>query len=169
MTSSYLVYIHKSCNFQSGCVHCYQSLGLLCLFGDAVLPITSLHSHLILLYPLCSINTIWTWSEWTILMVCFQDLKLVGINLPKYAAELADNRGKNRYNNVLPCKLFFPHLPCFFFFFFPIMDITSLRAGGRGIWILTSHSHSHSSVTHVCSALCLNVSHWIQPRNSLME
>ncbi|KAB0346714.1 hypothetical protein FD754_011571, partial [Muntiacus muntjak] len=32
----------------------------------------------------------------------YEDLKLVGINLPKYAAELADNRGKNRYNNVLP-------------------------------------------------------------------
>uniref|UniRef100_A0A8C6FG43 Receptor-type tyrosine-protein phosphatase eta n=1 Tax=Moschus moschiferus TaxID=68415 RepID=A0A8C6FG43_MOSMO len=32
----------------------------------------------------------------------YEDLKLVGINLPKYAAELAENRGKNRYNNVLP-------------------------------------------------------------------
>ncbi|XP_043768099.1 receptor-type tyrosine-protein phosphatase eta [Cervus elaphus] len=32
----------------------------------------------------------------------YEDLKLVGINLPKYAAELVDNRGKNRYNNVLP-------------------------------------------------------------------
>ncbi|XP_014647953.1 PREDICTED: receptor-type tyrosine-protein phosphatase eta [Ceratotherium simum simum] len=32
----------------------------------------------------------------------YEDLKLVGISLPKYAAELAENRGKNRYNNVLP-------------------------------------------------------------------
>ncbi|XP_024604492.1 receptor-type tyrosine-protein phosphatase eta isoform X3 [Neophocaena asiaeorientalis asiaeorientalis] len=32
----------------------------------------------------------------------YEDLKLVGIGLPKYAAELAENRGKNRYNNVLP-------------------------------------------------------------------
>ncbi|ELK23841.1 Receptor-type tyrosine-protein phosphatase eta [Myotis davidii] len=32
----------------------------------------------------------------------YEDLKLVGINQPKYAAELAENRGKNRYNNVLP-------------------------------------------------------------------
>uniref|UniRef100_A0A8P0NP06 Receptor-type tyrosine-protein phosphatase eta n=1 Tax=Canis lupus familiaris TaxID=9615 RepID=A0A8P0NP06_CANLF len=32
----------------------------------------------------------------------YEDLKLVGINLPKYAAEAAENRGKNRYNNVLP-------------------------------------------------------------------
>uniref|UniRef100_A0A4X1VR24 Receptor-type tyrosine-protein phosphatase eta n=1 Tax=Sus scrofa TaxID=9823 RepID=A0A4X1VR24_PIG len=32
----------------------------------------------------------------------YEDLKIVGINLPKYAAELAENRGKNRYNNVLP-------------------------------------------------------------------
>lgn len=39
----------------------------------------------------------------------YEDLKLVGISLPKYAAELAENRGKNRYNNVLPCKLFFSH------------------------------------------------------------
>ncbi|KAF0879197.1 PTPRJ phosphatase, partial [Crocuta crocuta] len=32
----------------------------------------------------------------------YEDLKLVGISLPKYTAELAENRGKNRYNNVLP-------------------------------------------------------------------
>ncbi|XP_019512016.1 PREDICTED: receptor-type tyrosine-protein phosphatase eta isoform X2 [Hipposideros armiger] len=32
----------------------------------------------------------------------YEDLKLVGINQPKYAAELAENRAKNRYNNVLP-------------------------------------------------------------------
>ncbi|XP_029424410.1 receptor-type tyrosine-protein phosphatase eta isoform X2 [Nannospalax galili] len=32
----------------------------------------------------------------------YEDLKLVGISLPKYAAEVAENRGKNRYNNVLP-------------------------------------------------------------------
>ncbi|XP_027631235.1 receptor-type tyrosine-protein phosphatase eta isoform X2 [Tupaia chinensis] len=32
----------------------------------------------------------------------YEDLKLVGIGQPKYAAELAENRGKNRYNNVLP-------------------------------------------------------------------
>nr|XP_019599160.1 PREDICTED: receptor-type tyrosine-protein phosphatase eta isoform X2 [Rhinolophus sinicus] len=32
----------------------------------------------------------------------YEDLKLVGISLPKYAAELAENRAKNRYNNVLP-------------------------------------------------------------------
>ncbi|KAL6089207.1 hypothetical protein STEG23_014547, partial [Scotinomys teguina] len=30
------------------------------------------------------------------------DLKLIGISLPKYTAEVAENRGKNRYNNVLP-------------------------------------------------------------------
>ncbi|XP_049636668.1 receptor-type tyrosine-protein phosphatase eta [Suncus etruscus] len=32
----------------------------------------------------------------------YEDLKLIGISQPKYAAELAENRGKNRYNNVLP-------------------------------------------------------------------
>ncbi|KAL1786631.1 receptor-type tyrosine-protein phosphatase eta isoform X2 [Sigmodon hispidus] len=32
----------------------------------------------------------------------YEDLKLIGISLPKYAAEVAENRGKNRYNNVLP-------------------------------------------------------------------
>nr|XP_045227787.1 receptor-type tyrosine-protein phosphatase eta isoform X2 [Macaca fascicularis] len=32
----------------------------------------------------------------------YEDLKLVGISQPKYAAGLAENRGKNRYNNVLP-------------------------------------------------------------------
>ncbi|XP_060032393.1 receptor-type tyrosine-protein phosphatase eta [Erinaceus europaeus] len=32
----------------------------------------------------------------------YEDLKPVGISQPKYAAELAENRGKNRYNNVLP-------------------------------------------------------------------
>ncbi|XP_034502502.1 receptor-type tyrosine-protein phosphatase eta isoform X1 [Ailuropoda melanoleuca] len=32
----------------------------------------------------------------------YEDLKLVGISLPKYAAELPENRAKNRYNNVLP-------------------------------------------------------------------
>ncbi|XP_051000023.1 receptor-type tyrosine-protein phosphatase eta [Acomys russatus] len=32
----------------------------------------------------------------------YEDLKLIGINLPKYTAEIAENRGKNRYNNVLP-------------------------------------------------------------------
>ncbi|XP_052579371.1 receptor-type tyrosine-protein phosphatase eta [Peromyscus californicus insignis] len=32
----------------------------------------------------------------------YEDLKLIGISLPKYTAEVAENRGKNRYNNVLP-------------------------------------------------------------------
>ncbi|XP_028915875.1 receptor-type tyrosine-protein phosphatase eta [Ornithorhynchus anatinus] len=32
----------------------------------------------------------------------YEDLKLVGVNQPKYAAEMTENRGKNRYNNVLP-------------------------------------------------------------------
>ncbi|XP_037694404.1 receptor-type tyrosine-protein phosphatase eta isoform X2 [Choloepus didactylus] len=32
----------------------------------------------------------------------YEDLRPVGTNQPKYAAELAENRGKNRYNNVLP-------------------------------------------------------------------
>ncbi|XP_023365494.1 receptor-type tyrosine-protein phosphatase eta isoform X2 [Otolemur garnettii] len=35
----------------------------------------------------------------------YEDLKLVGINQPKYAAEMAENRGKNRYNNVLPYEI----------------------------------------------------------------
>ena len=108
-----LIYIHKSCNFQPGCVHRYQGWELLCLSGDAVLPVTSLHPRFILLCSLCCVSTLRTRSEWAVLMVCLQDLKLVGINLPKYAAELAENRGKNRYNNVLPCKLCFPHLPFF--------------------------------------------------------
>ncbi|XP_057638025.1 receptor-type tyrosine-protein phosphatase eta [Chionomys nivalis] len=32
----------------------------------------------------------------------YEDLKLIGISLPKCTAEVAENRGKNRYNNVLP-------------------------------------------------------------------
>ncbi|KAG6928952.1 protein tyrosine phosphatase, receptor type J, partial [Chelydra serpentina] len=32
----------------------------------------------------------------------YEELRSVGINQPKFAAELTDNRGKNRYNNVLP-------------------------------------------------------------------
>lgn len=54
-----------------------------------------------------SISDIRALNKRTTHLFCFQDLKLVGISLPKYAAELAENRGKNRYNNVLPCKLFF--------------------------------------------------------------
>ncbi|XP_048341849.1 receptor-type tyrosine-protein phosphatase eta isoform X2 [Sphaerodactylus townsendi] len=32
----------------------------------------------------------------------YEDLRPVGVNQPKFAAELPDNKGKNRYNNVLP-------------------------------------------------------------------
>ncbi|XP_026524087.1 receptor-type tyrosine-protein phosphatase eta-like isoform X2 [Notechis scutatus] len=32
----------------------------------------------------------------------YEDLRPVGANQPKFAAELSDNKGKNRYNNVLP-------------------------------------------------------------------
>ncbi|NXN42606.1 PTPRJ phosphatase, partial [Rhinoptilus africanus] len=32
----------------------------------------------------------------------YEELKSAGVHQPKFAAELADNRGKNRYNNVLP-------------------------------------------------------------------
>ncbi|NWU94961.1 PTPRJ phosphatase, partial [Upupa epops] len=32
----------------------------------------------------------------------YEELKSVGVHQPKFAAELAENRGKNRYNNVLP-------------------------------------------------------------------
>ncbi|KAM7327773.1 hypothetical protein ACRRTK_014140 [Alexandromys fortis] len=36
------------------------------------------------------------------IVVKLWDLKLIGISLPKCTAEVAENRGKNRYNNVLP-------------------------------------------------------------------
>ncbi|NXJ61143.1 PTPRJ phosphatase, partial [Rostratula benghalensis] len=32
----------------------------------------------------------------------YEELKSAGVHQPKFVAELADNRGKNRYNNVLP-------------------------------------------------------------------
>uniref|UniRef100_A0ABM5F8R6 protein-tyrosine-phosphatase n=1 Tax=Pogona vitticeps TaxID=103695 RepID=A0ABM5F8R6_9SAUR len=32
----------------------------------------------------------------------YENLRLVGVNQPKFAAELPENKGKNRYNNVLP-------------------------------------------------------------------
>ncbi|XP_061466168.1 receptor-type tyrosine-protein phosphatase eta [Rhineura floridana] len=32
----------------------------------------------------------------------YEDLRQVGVNQPKFAAELPENKGKNRYNNVLP-------------------------------------------------------------------
>ncbi|XP_063145438.1 receptor-type tyrosine-protein phosphatase eta [Candoia aspera] len=32
----------------------------------------------------------------------YEDLRVVGANQPKFAAELPENKGKNRYNNVLP-------------------------------------------------------------------
>ncbi|NXX89568.1 PTPRJ phosphatase, partial [Centropus bengalensis] len=32
----------------------------------------------------------------------YEELKSAGVHQPKFAAELTDNRGKNRYNNVLP-------------------------------------------------------------------
>ncbi|KFU89915.1 Receptor-type tyrosine-protein phosphatase eta, partial [Chaetura pelagica] len=32
----------------------------------------------------------------------YEELKSAGVHQPKFAAELAENRGKNRYNNVLP-------------------------------------------------------------------
>ncbi|XP_060118117.1 receptor-type tyrosine-protein phosphatase eta [Heteronotia binoei] len=32
----------------------------------------------------------------------YEDLRPVGVNQPKFAAELPENKGKNRYNNVLP-------------------------------------------------------------------
>nr|XP_060624218.1 receptor-type tyrosine-protein phosphatase eta [Anolis sagrei ordinatus] len=32
----------------------------------------------------------------------YEDLRPVGVNQPKFAAEVPDNKGKNRYNNVLP-------------------------------------------------------------------
>lgn len=93
-------------------------------------------------------NTIWTLNKRTTHLFCFQDLKIVGINLPKYAAELAENRGKNRYNNVLPCKLVDPHyLP-----FFLSLAITALTVEGGASMVLTSHFHNHSLVTsHVLS------------------
>lgn len=48
----------------------------------------------------------------TLRPLCLQDLKLIGVSQPKYAAELAENRGKNRYNNVLPCECFGPRRGC---------------------------------------------------------
>lgn len=36
-------------------------------------------------------------------LFCFQDLKDVGRNQPQDSALLPENRGKNRYNNILPC------------------------------------------------------------------
>lgn len=33
-----------------------------------------------------------------------QELKLIGLNIPHFAADLPMNRCKNRYTNILPCK-----------------------------------------------------------------
>ena len=38
------------------------------------------------------------------LFSCHQDLKDVGRNQPLDSALLPENRGKNRYNNILPCE-----------------------------------------------------------------
>ncbi|XP_075784241.1 receptor-type tyrosine-protein phosphatase eta isoform X2 [Pelodiscus sinensis] len=35
----------------------------------------------------------------------YEELRSVGINQPKFTAELPENRGKNRYNNVLPYEI----------------------------------------------------------------
>lgn len=34
-----------------------------------------------------------------------QELKLIGLDIPHFAADLPLNRCKNRYTNILPCKL----------------------------------------------------------------
>ena len=47
------------------------------------------------------------WSCFTksfIISIPPQDLKDVGRNQPLDAARLPENRGKNRYNNILPCE-----------------------------------------------------------------
>jgi len=33
-----------------------------------------------------------------------QELKLIGLDIPHFAADLPMNRCKNRYTNILPCK-----------------------------------------------------------------
>lgn len=90
-----------------------------------------------------SINNIWTLTKWTTRLFCFQDLKLVGISLPKYTAELAENRGKNRYNNVLPCELFFPQDLSFCL----SLAVAPLTVEGSGVKIVTNHLHNYSGVT----------------------
>lgn len=35
----------------------------------------------------------------------FQELKLIGLDIPHFAADLPLNRCKNRYTNILPCKM----------------------------------------------------------------
>lgn len=34
-----------------------------------------------------------------------QELKLIGLDIPHFAADLPLNRCKNRYTNILPCKI----------------------------------------------------------------
>lgn len=34
----------------------------------------------------------------------FQELKLIGLDIPHFAADLPMNRCKNRYTNILPCE-----------------------------------------------------------------
>ncbi|KFP77285.1 Receptor-type tyrosine-protein phosphatase eta, partial [Acanthisitta chloris] len=41
----------------------------------------------------------------------YEELKSAGVHQPKFAAELPDNRGKNRYNNVLPYDISRVKLP----------------------------------------------------------
>ena len=59
MTSSYLEYICESCIFKSDFIHTYRGLEVLHIYlRDAMLPITSLHSHFVLSYSLSSITNI---------------------------------------------------------------------------------------------------------------
>lgn len=43
-------------------------------------------------------------KTFTLTRVCFQDLKDVGRNQAMEVARVPENRGKNRYNNILPCE-----------------------------------------------------------------
>ena len=61
----------------------------------------------------------------------FQSMNDIGRNEKHEAADRAENRDKNRYNNVLPCKLF-TKLECgfgfqvMFFFRFLVIEYTGM-------------------------------------------
>lgn len=88
-----------------------------------------------------------------------QELKLIGLDIPHFAADLPLNRCKNRYTNILPCKIVNSADPAYVFQrlkdgYSKLISFSSLWPDPGVVWILEATSDRIHALMSLDPIIC---------------